>query len=580
MKSFARQRLFCPLLTIVSLLFGAGSSPAAPPADIILRGGSIVTVDPSQPQAEAIAIRRNRILAVGDWSEIQTLQNEQTELIQLKPSQSVLPGLIESHAHLVQLGEKLMTLDLSTQSSWDGVIAAVVAAAQDTPKGIWIVGSGWHQSKWVEMPRDAVDGYPSHQRLSKLTPDHPVTLAHASYHGTFANELAMKLAEIDSETPDPPGGTILRDEQGNATGAMLETAAGLIARAKARSESGVPADVRRRRFALAVDLATKECLKHGVTTFYDAGLTVRELDGLIALAEESGLGVRVHAMIRDSNDQLKGNLKRLRRVDTADGFLSIRGIKKMADGALGSHGAWLLAPYEDRPASRGLAIATADEILEAADLAIEHDYQLCVHAIGDRANRETLNHFEKASKKAEVPLRDLRWRIEHAQHIHPQDIPRFGRLGVIASMQGVHCTSDSIFVPTRLGYRRSAEGAFVWRSLMESNATICNGTDAPVEKIDPFACLYSTITRRSEGRDAFFPEQCMNASEALRSYTFDAAYAMFTEDSRGSLEAGKLADLVVIDHDWATIPSDDVAKTKVVMTMVDGKIVYQTDANK
>ncbi|MEM6474487.1 MAG: amidohydrolase family protein, partial [Planctomycetota bacterium] len=287
-----------------------------------------------------------------------------------------------------------------------------------------------------------------------------------------------------------------------------------------------------------------------------------------------GLRIRVHVMIRDDNDSLAGNLARLRRVDDANGFLTIRGIKKMIDGALGSHGAWLLSPYDDRPASRGLSIATGDEIRRAAELAIQHQYQLCVHAIGDRANRETLDHFEAVAGGANVDLADLRWRIEHAQHLDPEDIPRFGKLGVIASVQGVHCTSDSVFVPTRLGYRRSAQGAFAWRALLDSGALLCNGTDAPVESINPFASLQSSVTRSVGDQLPFFPEQAMTRAEALRSYTSDAAFALFAEKSRGSIESGKLADLVIIDRDWNEMSDREIERTRVVMTMVDGEIAF------
>ncbi|MEM0924849.1 MAG: amidohydrolase, partial [Planctomycetota bacterium] len=506
--------------------------------------------------------------------EIDRLRGPQTKILALQDSQTLLPGLIESHAHLVQMGEALMTIDLSGQTSWEGIVDAVDKAVQETPKGTWIVGSGWHQSKWTSLPKDAVDGYPVHDRLTAVSPEHPVVLSHASYHGSFANALAMKMAGIDDRTPDPPGGTILRDENGSATGAMLETAARLISRAKAKSESGVDPLIRRQRFALAVRLATEACLRNGVTTFSDAGLSVSQLNELIALADGEGLGIRVHAMVRDRNDLLAGHLQRLRRVDTADGFLTIRGIKKMIDGALGSHGAWLLSPYDDRPASRGLSIATEDEIKEAAELAIRHDYQLCVHAIGDRANRETLDHFEDAARLANQDLSTLRWRIEHAQHLDPADIPRFGQLGVIASVQGVHCTSDSVFVPMRLGYRRSAQGAFAWRSLLDAGATLCNGTDAPVESIDPFASLQSSVTRSVGDQMPFFPEQSMSRLEALRSYTIDAAYSLFAEESRGSIEVGKLADLIVIDHDWSEMTDQEIEEIRVELTMIDGKIVF------
>ncbi|MEM6471762.1 MAG: amidohydrolase family protein, partial [Planctomycetota bacterium] len=314
-------------------LFATTVFAADPEADVIFRGGRIITVDPDRPQADAVVIRKNRIAAVLNQEEIAQWLGPKTRVIELTESQSLLPGLIESHAHLVQMGEALMTIDLSRKSSWEGIIEAVEAAVKTTPNGTWIVGSGWHQSKWNQLPDDAVDGYPTHERLSAISPNHPVVLSHASYHGSFANALAMKLAGIDASTADPPGGTILRNEKGEATGAMLETAAGLISRAKAKSDANIAAEIRRQRYALAVKLATEECLRHGVTTFSDAGLSVREINELISLSNTVGLRIRVHVMIRDDNDSLAGNLARLRRVDDANGFLTIRGIKKMIDGA-------------------------------------------------------------------------------------------------------------------------------------------------------------------------------------------------------------------------------------------------------
>ena len=294
---------------------------------------------------------------------------------------------------------------------------------------------------------------------------------------------------------------------------------------------------------------------------------------LKSLAASDQLPVRLWVMIRDNNDRMRGRLPAYKMIGFGNNRLTCRALKRSIDGALGPHGAWLLAPYSDLPTSSGLNTATVESVSETAELAVKNGFQMCIHAIGDRANREVLDIFEQKFRNYPSAT-NRRWRVEHAQHLHPDDIARFGKLGVIASMQAVHCTSDAVFVPKRLGMKRSKEGAYVWKSLMKSGAIVTNGTDAPVESIDPFASLYASVTRKLADGVTFFPEQAMTREEALRSYTIDCAYAAFEENLKGSLVVGKLADVVVLSHNLIDCPDEDILKTKVEMTILGGKIAY------
>jgi predicted amidohydrolase YtcJ len=318
----------------------------------------------------------------------------------------------------------------------------------------------------------------------------------------------------------------------------------------------------------------EECLAKGVTSFQDAGSAFGTIDVFKKLAGAGKLKVRLWVMVRTGNEEMARRLADYRLIGHGNNFLTVRAIKRSIDGALGPHGAWLLEPYEDLPGSTGLNTTSLDSLRETARLAVQHDYQLCVHAIGDRANRETLNIFEEVFQKH--PAKESRrWRIEHAQHLHPGDIPRFAQLGVIASMQGIHCTSDAVFVLRRLGQRRAEQGAYVWQSLLRSGAVVSNGTDAPVESIDPIACFHASVTRQLPDGATFFREQRMTREQALKSYTLSAAYAAFEENLKGSLSPGKLADVVVLSEDILTIPEEKIREARVLSTIVGGQVLYQ-----
>jgi len=542
-------------------------------ADLILYNGQIYTVNEGMPEAEAIAIKEGKILAVGDSAAVFEYRREDSDLIDLE-GQFTMPGFIEGHGHFSGLGGSLMNLNFLRSKSWDEIVALVAEKVKTAEPGEWITGRGWHQEKWIVPIDEHVHGYPYHDKLSEISPDNPVLLRHASGHALFANAKAMEMAGVSQETPDPSGGEVVRDSRGNAIGVFEERAMTIINQAYQEYLSGLSDDQRKTQWLKGIVLAQEECLSKGITSFQDAGSRYYEIDGYKELADSGLLDLRLWVMLRHSYEEMKGNLEGFPIIDYGNGFFTCRAIKSEVDGALGAFGAWLLSSYDDKADFVGQNTTKLETVSNIADLCLEHNMQLCVHAIGDRANREVLNIFEE--KFEDRPeSRELRWRIEHAQHLDPADIPRFKDLGVIAAMQGIHCTSDAPFVEKRLGEQRSREGAYPWRSLLDAGAIIANGTDAPVEDVDPIESFYASVTRkRADTGMEFFPEQAMTRAEAIRSYTLSCAYAAFEEEVKGSLEAGKFADLVVLSNNLATCADEEIMKTKVLLTMVDGKIKY------
>lgn len=541
-------------------------------ADLVLQNGRIVTVDSSNPEAEALAVAGDRILAVGSDEAVAQYIGASTEVIDLA-GRLAIPGFIEGHGHYTSLGEALMMLDLTTAANWDEIVAMVAEAVADAQPGEWILGRGWHQDKWDRTPRPAVEGLPLHAGLSRVSPENPVFLTHASGHAAFANARALELAGIDRDTPDPPGGQILHDRDGNPTGALREKAQLPVRAAIERSRASRSAAEARADAERVVQLAGQEALSKGVTSFHDAGASFETIDLFRDLATAGKLPVRLYVMVRyQTNEEMAEKLPSYKMIGFGHNFLTVRSIKRQIDGALGSHGAWLLEPYEDLE-STGLVLEPIDDIVRTTEIAMDYGFQVNTHAIGDRANREVLDIYQRAFE-ANPDKTDLRWRIEHAQHLHPDDIARFGQLGVIAAMQGIHCTSDGPWVYKRLGARRAEEGAYVWQKLMATGAIIGNGTDVPVEDIDPIKNFYATVTRRMDNGEIFFGDQRMSREEALRSYTINNAYAAFQEDITGSLTPGKLADVVVLSHDIMTIPEEEILEARVVYTILGGKVVY------
>lgn len=556
--------------------FGLAVAAFAQPADLVLRNGKIVTEYGAQPVVQAMAVRADRIAALGSDNQARFWIGPRTRVIDLH-GQLAIPGFIEGHGHFTGLGEFRQGLDLREAQTWDDIVAQVARAAKAAKPGEWIIGRGWHQSKWTHPPNPNVEGFPLHQSLDAVSPDNPVMLTHASGHAAFVNAKAMEAAGITRGTPNPPGGEILKDKAGNPTGLLRERASGLASAAHERwlarrSPAERIADLRK-----VIDLATDECLSKGITSFEDAGSPLSTVDMLKAMADGGELRLRLWVMLRGSNQELAPNLDRYRVIGEGDNHLTVRAIKHYMDGALGSRGAWLLEPYSDKPDSTGLNLEDPAEIRRAGELAIAHGYQLCVHAIGDRANREVLTIYEQVFRE-HPDQTGLRWRIEHAQHLSAADIPRFGQLGVIAAMQAVHCTSDGPYVLARLGAKRAAEGAYVWQKLMKSGAIVGNGTDTPVEDVSPIACYYSAVSRKLKDGSVFYGDQRMSREEALRSYTWNNAYAAFEEKLKGSLEPGKLADVTVLSRDILTVPEEQIPATDVVYTIVGGKVAFDRDA--
>jgi predicted amidohydrolase YtcJ len=554
------------ILVLVAIFRVIGDSDAA---DLVLTNGNIVTVDDGNPTAQAIAIREGKILAIGSAVAIDEFVGRQTEIIDLE-GQTAIPGFIEGHAHFNGVGQAQLQLNLMSVANWDEVVAMVEEAANSAEPGELILGRGWHQEKWDRAPTPNVEGIPLHITLSAASPNNPVLLTHVSGHAVYANAKAMELSGIDNTTPNPSGGEIIRDGMGNPIGYFRETASRLLAPAR---EGATPTDPRR-----VVELAQEEALSKGITSFQDAGSSFEQIDVFKEMAEDGSLDIRLWVMVRESVAELTENLAEYRMIGVGEDRLTVRAIKMAIDGALGSHGAWLLEPYADLPESAGLNTSDLEDAAATAELAIEHGYQFAMHAIGDRGNRETLDMFQWAFDN-NPDEEDLRWRIEHAQNLHPDDIPRFENMQVIAAMQGVHATSDGPWIADRLGQERVERGAYVWRDLIDAGVIIGNGTDAPVEDVDPIASYYSSVSRMMSNGEVLTPRQKMTRMEALKSYTINNAYAGFEEDIKGSLEVGKLADITVLDRDILTIPEEDIPNTAISYTIVGGEVMYSRNNN-
>jgi hypothetical protein len=551
-------------LVVVVLGLGCGSEP--PPADLVIVGGTIVTMVDQTPQVEALAARDGRVVAVGTVSEVRPYIGAETTVLELPDGALVTPGLADAHAHLWSLGRSQLQLDLAGAEGWGAIVRQVADATAAAEPGEWILGRGWHQEKWSERPADAVDGLPRHDELSAVSPDNPVMLTHASGHAVMVNARAMALAGIDGRTVAPEGGEIVLDAAGEPIGVLRENAEALVTEAMGVSWSEATV----RRWA---ELAIATCLEHGLTSFHEAGTSVRQLRVLEQMADAGDLPIRLWVMLSDGDDEVAGAVESLSWRRHSDGFLVVGGVKRWLDGALGSHGAWLLEPYTDLPSSSGLATLAPEALRATARMAYANDLQLCVHAIGDRANRECLDVVAEI-QAAHPEADDLRWRIEHAQHLHPDDHQRFGRLGVVASMQPTHCTSDGPWVPQRLGPERARTGAYRWRDLLDSGAVLAFGTDAPVEPIDPIATFHAAVSRRMADGERFVPSQRVSREEALRAMTWSAAYAGRLEDELGSLAVGKRADVTVLSANILEVPEAAIPATEVLYTVVDGVVRY------
>ncbi|MFT6807664.1 MAG: putative amidohydrolase YtcJ [Saprospiraceae bacterium] len=560
---------------ILALFFALGACQSTEKGpDLIIHNAYIYSVDSDKSVYEAIAIKGQLVYQLGSETEILKLQEAHTEVIDAEGA-FVIPGLIEGHGHFSGYGQSLINLNFLKSKSWEEIVSMVEARAKETPKGEWIYGRGWHQEKWEEVPEDHVHGYPRHFDLSELVPDHPVLLVHASGHGLIANAKAMEISGVTPETPNPAGGEIVRDDLGNAIGVFEERAQNIVRQAYSYYLEEQSDEERLDNWYKGIDLAQKGCLENGITSFQDAGAGFEDMERYRKMADEGAFKIRLWSMLRESASSLKGKTAQERIIGAGDNHFTCRAIKTEVDGALGSFGAWMLESYDDKENFVGQNTTPIEEVEAIAKLAMETDMQLCVHAIGDRANREVLDIMEPYIKSSN---KDLRWRIEHSQHISSEDIPRFGSLGVIASMQGIHCTSDSPFVEKRLGRERARIEAYPWRGLIDNDAVVTNGTDVPVEDINPIESLYASMTRkRIDNGFEFFPENAMTRDEAIYSYTMANAFAAFEENIKGSLEIGKLADITILSQNLRTCSEDSLLDTKILYTIVSGEVLYEAE---
>ncbi len=564
------------LLLIPVLLWGCNNAREVEPADLVITGGTIYTMDDQQPMVEAVAVKGDKIIFAGSNEGINKFKAETTEVLDLG-GRTMTPGFIEGHGHIMGLGYNELNLDLLNTKSYDQVVDMVKEAAEKATPGEWITGRGWHQSKWNMENENMVKGFQTHDKLSAVSPDNPVYLGHASGHAGFANAKAMEIAgvlplakerltEIQVE-----GGEIIRDQLGNPTGIFNERAQSLITKHIPETTPG--------RNKKALEMAINACLRNGITSFHDAGASRDALALFKDFKANGDLGIRLYVMLTGwDKGLLEEWYQKGPEIDTAEHLLTIRSVKLNCDGALGSRGAWLLEEYTDRPGHFGHETLPMEFVLETSHKALKSGFQVCSHAIGDRANREILDRYEKAFKANPGATDDHRFRIEHAQHLHPEDIPRFSELGVVPAMQAIHMSSDRPWAIDRLGEKRIVEGAYVWQTLLESGVKIVNGTDVPVEPINPIASFYASVSRKTlEGtpEGGYEPAQKMTREQALRSYTLDAAYGAFEESIKGSIQAGKLADFTVFSKNIMEVPENELLDTKVDMTVFGGKLVYQ-----
>jgi hypothetical protein len=555
-----RLRFSAVLPTLVPTVLLAQTPQAAGPADLIVTAARIYTADAARPEVQAVAVRGGRIVFAGSAAEAAVLRGVNTRSLAF-PGGIVIPGMVDAHAHLLGLGQALRSVDLTGTRSYEEVVARVALRARTARPGEWITGRGWNQNEWADTR------FPTHEALSRAVPQHPVYLTRVDGHAALVNERGMLAAGIGAATRDPDGGRVVRDPAGAATGVFVDRAMGLVGRV-----IPPPTEAQLREAVLA---AIAEANRWGLTGIHDAGVGAGAIAVYEALAREGRYDLRTYVMVSSDSASLARAFARGPQAALYDGRLWLRAIKISADGALGSRGAALLEDYSDEPGNRGLDLVPPAFIEDVAVRALRGGFQLNVHAIGDRANRTVLDAFERALRQ--VPTADHRFRVEHAQVLHRQDIPRFAQLGVIPSMQGSHQTSDAAMAMNRLGYTR-ALGAYAWRQLLNTGVVIPNGSDFPVEAVNPLISFHSAVTRQdADGWPAggWLPAERMTREEALLSMTLWPAYAAFMERESGSLTAGKFADLVVLDQDIMTCAPERILETQVLMTILGGRTVYE-----
>ena len=549
-----------PTLTLAATASLAAQSQPAASADLIVTNGRVYTADDTRPLVEAFAVRGGRIVFTGSAREAATLKGANTQVVDAG-GRTIIPGMVDGHAHFNNLAKKLRSVDLVGTKSYDEIIAKVVERAKSTPKGSWIIGRGWDQNAWGNT------AFPTHEALSAATPDHPVLLERIDGHAQLANMAAMRVAGLTAAAKDPSGGKIIRDAKGNPTGVLIDKAESLVS-------DKVPEPSLEEWRAMHKD-AVKLMHRWGLVGMHDAGASRTMIDLYEDMAQKNELDLRLYIMIGDDSAALSHYFAKGPRSALYNGQVWVRSVKLYADGAMGSRGAALLEPYSDDPNNNGLLLSAPAHIQSVAERGLAAGFQINTHAIGDRGNRVVLDAYEKAFGK--VPRANHRFRVEHAQILHQDDIPRFAQLGVIPSMQASHQTSDMYWIGKRLGPTR-LYGAYAWQTLLNTGVVIPNGSDFPVEEVNPLISFHASIARQ-DARDwptgGWYPAERMSREDALRSMTLWPAYAGFQEADMGSIAPGKYADFVMLDQDIMRVPAEMVLNTRVLETWLGGKRVFE-----
>ena len=550
-------RIFFILLTV---LFAPASLAAS-----LLISGTIYTADDTHKVVEAVVIEDGRFTYVGDLVTARSKVETGHQHIALGEA-TAYPGFIESHGHLSSLGEAITNLDLNGVDSYQTIVGMVADAAAKASPGQVIKGRGWHQSKWSKQPSVMIDGFPTHRSLSEVSPNNPVFLGHANGHTALVNQAAMDALNLNYNTPTPDGGVIVKDGKGDPTGILHENAIDLAYPLTALSKASSMA---------AILAAQAHAFQWGITNFHDAGASSTDIDAQLTLDESKQLKLRVYTMVSAQDEALTDHwLNRPPLIADDESRLTIRSFKAVMDGALGSRTAWLHQPYSDDPGTSGVQTFDEDRLVDIMNRSNAHGWQINTHAIGDKANTVVLDAIHKAS----LSERDHRSRIEHSQHLQPSDIDRFASLGVVASIQAIHMSSDRPWAINRLGKERIESGAYVWRDLLNAGVHIANGTDVPVEPINPIANFYASVARktlRGLPTGGYEIDQKLSREETLKSMTLWNAYAAFEEAEVGSISVGKRADMTITNQNLMTIDESDILATKPVMTIIGGEVVYK-----
>jgi len=546
-----------PLFGVSSL---AAQRAATTSADLIVTHARIYTVDDTRPFVSAMAIQGGKVQFVGSEREALQLRGANTRMLDAG-GQTIIPGMIDAHAHLFNLATFLRNLDVTDTRSYESIVARVADRIRTAQPNAWVIGRGWDQNKWGNTQ------FPTHDALSRVSPNNPVVLTRIDGHAILANAAAMKAAGVTAATKDPSGGKIERTPTGEPTGVFIDNAMELVNRS-------IPPMTKDDMRAATLNAIT-EANKLGLVGVHDAGEPREVIDIFEELAKAGTFNLRAYVMISDDSAAIAHYFQRGPQSALYDGRLWIRSIKLYADGALGSRGAALLDPYADDAKNIGLLRTTAAHLQDVSTRALRQGFQVGIHAIGDRGNRIALDAFDNALKA--VPTADHRFRIEHVQVLDHADVPRFAQLGVIPSMQAVHQPSDMYWAPTRLGYARTL-GAYAWRSLLATGVIIPNGSDFPVERVNPLFSFHAAIARQDDNNwppGGWFPEQKMTREEALKAMTIWAAFAGFQENVTGSLTPGKYADFVILDRDIMRVPDEQVLGTGVIATYIGGRAVFE-----